>query len=1205
MNYERAITMKRRKNRSRGIALLVALACAAQVLVLTTAATAATEPTAWSLTWSDEFNAAANTRPDSSRWGYDLGGGGFGNAERQFYTDRPENVSTDGAGNLAITARKETLAGSSCWYGTCQYTSGRVLTKNKFTQRYGRFESRMKLPAGQGVWPAFWMQGDASGSAGTAWPGRGELDIMENVGYEPTSVHGSLHGPGYSGGSAISKRYTLPGGAKFSDAFHTFSVEWAPNEVRWYVDDVLYQTRTPADLPAGTPWVFDHPFYILMNFAVGGQWPGDPSASTAFPQSLLVDYVRVYTSTTTTVPPTTVPPTTTTVPPTTTTTLPAAPVRSALSRIEAESFDAQSGVAKEATTDTGGGQNIGWIANGDSVTYRNLNFGTTGVSTVTARVASGAATGVTGTAEFHLDSASGPIIGALALSPTGGWQTWATKLATVTGAVGVHDLVVVFRSSQPADFTNLNWLSFTAPPPPTTTTVPPTTTTTLPVTPVRSALSRIEAESFDAQSGVAKEATTDTGGGQNIGWIANGDSVTYRNVDFGSSGVSGVTARVASAAAAGVTGTAELHLDSASGPIIGTLSLTPTGGWQTWATKSATVTGAVGVHDLVAVFRSNQPADFTNLNWLSFTAPPPSTTTTVPPTTVPPTTVPTSPTRDAYSRIESESSDASVGVIKETTTDLGGGQDIGWIANGDSATYRRVDFGPSGATGVITRVASGAAAGVSGAIEFRLDSATGPKVGEFSIANTGGWQTWKSVPANVSGATGIHDLYVVARSGQPADFVNLNWMTFTRQSSAVPATTVPTTVAPTTTVPPTTTIPPTTVPPTTTIPPPTTVPPTTTIPTTTVPATTGSFPFVFANNTGGRWSDSQIYVTVLGQSSPGQWSYLKADGTIAPINHLEATAAGHLTKNGRNYPNMSFRVDQAPSVRLATRFEGARMYLSLGSPLYIPVSADDKGWGGPNVNDPGDPNTDIYFDWYEFTYRDGVYAFGGNTTQVDQFGFPMTARIEQTSSGYDQTVGTTATRAEVYAKYAATVDPAFASLASTYRILAPRTSPAFHGTGPQANYLQSTIDQTWAYYTTHAFSLTRLGQTFTGKVVGTQLQFTKDGTGPYVLNKPSSADVFECSGALASSGMKPVELEMGAEFCAAFNRGVAMNTPDWYRPAAYYPAGPKNDFSAVFHTLGLGGRAYGFAYDDVADQSSVKILPNSKSPTRVTIGIGW
>ena len=1014
---------QQRQHRRRGlISVVVAVACAAQLLIGMTRAQAATTPAGWSLSWSDEFDTGAGTRPNSTKWGYDLGGSGFGNAERQYYTDRPENVSTNGSGSLAITARKETLAGTGCWYGTCQYTSGRVLTKNKFTQRYGRFESRIKVPAGQGVWPAFWMQGDDSGSGGTAWPGRGELDIMENVGFEPSKVHGSLHGPGYSGGAAVTKGYTLPGGAKFSDAFHTFAVEWAPNVVRWYVDDVLYQTRTPADLPAGAPWVVDHPFYILMNFAVGGQWPGDPSPSTVFPQSMLVDYVRVFTpsstTSTTTAPTTTVAPTTTTAPP--------AANRDARSRIEAESYDTATGVSREATTDTGGGQNIGWVANGDSVTYRNVNFGSTGIDGVTARVASGAA-GATGTAELHLDSATGPLVGTLPLGPTGGWQTWVTKAAAVAGATGTRDLVVVFRSAQAAEFVNLNWLTFTGSG---GSTVPSTTTTVVP------------------------------------------------------------------------------------------------------------------------------------------------TTTTVPPSTT--TTVPAAAGRDARTRIEAESYDTATGVVTESTADTGGGQNVGWISNRDHMVYRGVNFGSGGVTGVTSRVASGAAPGVSGAVEFRLGSATGPKVGEFSLANTGGWQSWRSVPTNVAGANGVHDLYVVARSGQPADFVNFNWLTFTGSGGT------------TTSVPPVTT---------------TTVPPVTT--TTTVPAPTGSFPFVFANNTGGRWANSQIYVTVLGQSSPGQWSYLKADGTTAPINHLEASAPGHLTKNGRNYPNMSFRVDQAPSVRLASRFEGARMYLSLGSPLFIPVSPDDKGWGGPNVNDPGDPNTDVYFDWYEFTYRDGVYSFGGNTTQVDQFGFPMTARIEQTSSGYDQTVGITATRAEVYAKYAASVDPSYTGLASPYRILAPRTSPAFHGTGAQANVLKSVIDQTWAHYATNPFTLTRLGQTFTGKVVGTQLQFTKDGTGPYVLNKPTSADVFECSGALASGGMKPVELEMGAEFCAAFNRGVSMNTADWYRPAAYYQGGAGNDFSAVFHAVGLGGRAYGFAYDDVNDQSSVKILPNSKSPTRVTIGIGW
>ena len=257
--------------------------------------TGGVDPKVWTLTWADEFNTPV-AKPDPARWGYDIGGGGYGNAELQYYTDRTQNVSTDAAGHLVITAIKENLPGSGCWYGACQYTSGRILTKNLFTQKYGRFEASMKLPAGQGMWPAFWMQGDATGSAGTSWPARGELDIMENVGREPSTVHGSLHGPGYSGGSSITGSYTLPAGQRFSDAFHTFAVEWDPNQIRWYVDNTLYQTRTRADLPAGTPWVFDHPFYLILNSAVGGQWPGSPDATTTFPQQMQIDYVRVYKS---------------------------------------------------------------------------------------------------------------------------------------------------------------------------------------------------------------------------------------------------------------------------------------------------------------------------------------------------------------------------------------------------------------------------------------------------------------------------------------------------------------------------------------------------------------------------------------------------------------------------------------------------------------------------------------------------------------------------------------------------------------------------------------------------------------------------------------------------------------------------------------------------------------------------------------------
>jgi beta-glucanase (GH16 family) len=253
----------------------------------------ATAPTASAaiggLTWSDEFNAAAGTAPNSAKWRYDIGGGGWGNSELEYYTNRTQNAAHDGAGNLVITARKENPAGYGCWYGSCTYTSARLLTSATFTQTYGRFESRMKIPRGQGIWPAFWMLGTGSGG----WPQIGEIDIMENVGFEPSTVHGTIHGPGYSGGAGVGAGYSLPGGQAFADAFHTFTVDWEPGAITWYVDGIQYSRKTSADI-RGNQWVFDHPFFMIMNLAVGGAWPGNPNASTVFPQTLTVDYVRVY-----------------------------------------------------------------------------------------------------------------------------------------------------------------------------------------------------------------------------------------------------------------------------------------------------------------------------------------------------------------------------------------------------------------------------------------------------------------------------------------------------------------------------------------------------------------------------------------------------------------------------------------------------------------------------------------------------------------------------------------------------------------------------------------------------------------------------------------------------------------------------------------------------------------------------------------------
>jgi beta-glucanase (GH16 family) len=243
----------------------------------------------WQLVWSDEFNGANGTSPDSADWTYDVGGGGWGNQELESYTSRPENVHVQD-GNLVITAREENYTGSD---GIARpYTSARIKTQGLFSQAYGKFEARIKIPQGQGMWPAFWLLG--SNIDQVSWPGCGEIDIMENIGKEPSTIHGTIHGPGYSGANGISSSFTLLNGARFADDFHVFAVEWDPAQIRFYVDGTLYKTISSSDLPAGTDWVFSHPFFIILNVAVGGSWPGSPDATTVFPQTMLVDYVRVY-----------------------------------------------------------------------------------------------------------------------------------------------------------------------------------------------------------------------------------------------------------------------------------------------------------------------------------------------------------------------------------------------------------------------------------------------------------------------------------------------------------------------------------------------------------------------------------------------------------------------------------------------------------------------------------------------------------------------------------------------------------------------------------------------------------------------------------------------------------------------------------------------------------------------------------------------
>ena len=235
----------------------------------------------WQLTWSDDFEGTAGQLPATAKWSFDIGtgDGGWGNQELQSYTNNPANISLDGKGNLVITAIQD---------GN-RFTSARIKTQGLFSQQYGRFEARIKTPYGPGLWPAFWMLGDNIGTTG--WPRCGEIDIMEQRGQEPHIIHGTIHGPGYSGGNPVTKSYALAND-RFDNDFHIYAVEWDKDKIDFFVDDYLYQRIGRKDVPG--EWVYDQPFFILLNVAVGGNYVGFPTAQTPFPQKMTIDYVKVY-----------------------------------------------------------------------------------------------------------------------------------------------------------------------------------------------------------------------------------------------------------------------------------------------------------------------------------------------------------------------------------------------------------------------------------------------------------------------------------------------------------------------------------------------------------------------------------------------------------------------------------------------------------------------------------------------------------------------------------------------------------------------------------------------------------------------------------------------------------------------------------------------------------------------------------------------
>lgn len=424
----------------------------------------------WTTVWSDDFTGPGGTLPSSANWiidtghGYPGGPGNWGTGEIQNYTNSTTNVAQDGSGNLRITPRRDSAG---------NWTSARIETQRAdFRPPTGgvvAMESRIQMPnvtgdAALGYWPAFWALGQPYRGNYWNWPGIGEFDIMENVN-GINSVWGVLHCGVSPGGpcnetSGLGASRQCPG-ASCQSAFHTYRFEWdtsiSPHQFRWYVDGVQFHSVSQGQLPAET-WnaMTNHGYFLLLNVAMGGAFPNALAGATPTPATqpghpMVVDYVSVSTRGGGGTPPPTTPPPTT----------PPPGGSSAYGTLQAEAFGQQSGVIVETTSDAGGGQNIGAVGNGDWTLYRGVDFGSSPARQFAARVASAAGGGVSGLVEVRLDSRSNAPIGSFAIGNTGGWQSWRTVPANITGVTGVHDVYLTFTSGQPADFVNLNWFTFT------------------------------------------------------------------------------------------------------------------------------------------------------------------------------------------------------------------------------------------------------------------------------------------------------------------------------------------------------------------------------------------------------------------------------------------------------------------------------------------------------------------------------------------------------------------------------------------------------------------------------------------------------------------------------------------------------------------------------------------------------------------------
>ncbi|GAA1810629.1 carbohydrate-binding protein [Luedemannella flava] len=458
----------RRRRRRVMLAAVAATVLAGTAAVTVNAnASVPSTPSGWSLQWSDDFTGSANTLPSSNNWifttgtQYPNGPANFGTGEIQTYTTNTQNISLDGSGNLKITPIKSSSG---------QWTSARIETKRtNFKPPSGgvlRIEGRIAMPnvtgsSAMGYWPAFWALGSPYRGNYWNWPGIGELDIMENVN-GMNQVWGTLHCGVNPGGpcnetQGLGATRACPN-SSCQGNFHTYAIEWdtsvSPQVLRWYVDGVQFFSVSQSQV--GSYWsdMTSHEgYFILLNVAMGGAFPNGvagystPTSSTVSGKPMLVDYVAVYTkggsgTTPTSSTPTTAAPTSS-----------SSGTRSAYSTIQAESFNAQSGVVA-------GADQIGYLANGDWARYDNVDFGSTSPKDFVARVSSGIAGGASGLVQVRIDSLSNNPIGSFAIANTGGWSSFREVPANVNAVTGKHTVYLTFSSGQSADFVNVDWFIF-------------------------------------------------------------------------------------------------------------------------------------------------------------------------------------------------------------------------------------------------------------------------------------------------------------------------------------------------------------------------------------------------------------------------------------------------------------------------------------------------------------------------------------------------------------------------------------------------------------------------------------------------------------------------------------------------------------------------------------------------------------------------